>query len=74
MLSPALSGTDEFSGRATSGNAFEILMGSARALQSAKSLPDAVQEKNKKDKLYNDLLLMYRSRNLKMRANEADSI
>ena len=43
------------------GNVFEILMSSARALQSTKSLPDSVQEKNKKDKLYNDLLLMYRS-------------
>ena len=55
------------------GNAFEILMGSARTLQS-KNLPDSVQEKNRKDKLYNDLLLMYRSRNLKMRAGEVDSI
>lgn len=74
VVTSTVSGTDEISGRATSGNAFEILMGSARALQSAKGLPDAVQEKNKKDKLYNDLLLMYRSRNLKMRANEAESI
>ena len=55
------------------GNAFEILMGSARTLQS-KTLPDSVQEKNKKDKLYNNFLLMYRSQNLQMRADEVDSI
>ena len=61
IVTSTVSGTDEISSRATSGNAFEILMGSAHALQSAKSLPEAVQEKNK-DKLYNNLLLMYRSR------------
>ena len=49
-------------------------MCSARTLQSPKSLPDAVPEKNKKDKLYNDLLLLFRSRNMKMKAAEADSI
>jgi len=37
-------------------------------------LPDVVPEKNKKDKLCNDLLLLFRSRNLKMKAAEANSI
>ena len=52
---------------AISANAFEVLMCSARAAVS-QSLPDVVPEKNKRAKLYNNLLLLFRSRNLKMKA------
>jgi len=74
VVTSTVSDTNGIPGKAISANAFEVLMCSARALQSPESLPDAVPEKNKKDKLYNDLLLLFRSRNLKMKAAEADSI
>ena len=50
-------------------NAFEILMTSQRSLQ-CKTLPDPVQEKNKKDKLYNNILSLLELKKLKVEYSE----
>ena len=64
VVTSTVSDTNGIPGKAISANVFEFLMCSAHALQSPKSLPDAVPKKNKKDKLYNDLLLLFHSWNL----------
>jgi hypothetical protein len=50
-------------------NAFEILMTSQRSLQ-CKTLPDPVQEKNKKDKLYINILSLLELKKLKVEYSE----
>ena len=54
-------------------NAFDIMMDSARMLGS-QTLPNTVNEKNRKDKHYNDLLAMLHSKELKMKSKEVGSI
>ena len=50
-------------------NAFEVLLASQRSLHG-KQLPDPVQERNRKDKLYNDLLHLLGLRKLKLQSSE----
>ena len=55
-------------------NAFEVLMASQQALQSiGKDLPDSIPEKNKRDRLYNDILQLMQSKQLKLRHDEIQS-
>lgn len=57
-------------------NAFEILMNSQRALQRSvmsRKLPEPVDERNKKDKLFNDLLTLMESKNLQLEYDEVQS-
>ena len=51
-------------------NAFEVLLASQQSLHG-KQLPDPVQERNRKDKLYNDLLLGLKK--LKLQSSEVHS-
>ena len=57
-------------------NAFDVLMSSQRALQRSRllrQLPEPVDERNKNDKLFNDLLLFMESKNLKLEHDEIQS-
>ena len=50
-------------------NAFDVLMNSQRALQRSmmsRKLPEPVDERNKKDKLFNDLLTFMESKHLQL--------
>ena len=53
-------------------NAFEVLPASQRSLHG-KQLPDSVQERNRKDKLYNDLFHLLGSKKLKLQSSEIHS-
>ena len=53
-------------------NAFEVLLASQRSLHG-KQLPDPVQERNRKDKLYNDLFHLLGSKKLKLQSSEIHS-
>ena len=47
-------------------NAFELLIVSQRSLQLEKQLPDLVEARNMKDKLYSDLLHLLGLKRLKL--------
>ena len=53
-------------------NAFEVLLASQQSLHG-KQLPDPVQERNRKDKLYNDLSHLLGSKKLKLQSSEIHS-
>jgi len=57
----------------TSVNAFQILMDAQRQLQHGKKFPDRIVEKNKKDKLYNDILHLLISKNMSLKHSEISS-
>lgn len=50
-------------------NAFEVLMDSQRSLQS-KKLPDPVEERNRKDRLYNNILHLLEFKRLQLECSE----
>ena len=55
-------------------NAFQILMDAQRQLQHGKKFPGRIAERNKKDKLYNDILqFLIISRNMSLKTSEINS-